>query len=95
MCNKNKRCAPFSERISIYGWDLGLAGLWRACEAQIGDFYRLLGDAFEPLNHAEHDCHRNEAYYQEYGPALPEIPCVVHQRTNPQEEVADGCSAEP
>lgn len=38
MCNKNKRCAPFSERISIYGWDLCLAGLWRACEAQIGDF---------------------------------------------------------
>ena len=55
----------------------------------------LFGYAFEPLDHAEHDCHRNKANHEEYGPAFPKVPSIVHERANPQEEVADGSGAEP
>lgn len=51
--------------------------------------------AFEPVYHREHRAHRDEADDEEYSPALPEGPVVVHKRTDPEEEVTEGCRAEP
>lgn len=55
----------------------------------------LFCNAFKPFDHAEHDTHGNEADHEEYGPAHPYGPLIVHQRANPQEEVAYGCGTEP
>ena len=56
---------------------------------------RLLGDLLKPFQHAEHDEHGDEADGQEDGPALPNGHLVIHQRTDPEEEVANGGGAEP
>ena len=58
--------------------------------------FLLHGDLLQPLDHAEHDSHGDEAYHHEYEPAHPlTAEAVVHQRADPDEEVADCCSAEP
>ena len=46
------------------------------------------GDLLEPLQHAQHDEHGDEANGQEDAPALPDRHFVIHQRANPKEEVA-------
>ena len=49
----------------------------------------LCSNLLKPLHHTEHDAHRDEAYYCEYCPALPDWPCVIHERTEEKEEVSD------
>ena len=57
-------------------------------DEQQGDGHQtLFRYTFQPLHHAEHHTHRDEAYDKEYRPALPDGPLVVHQRTNPQQQV--------
>lgn len=55
----------------------------------------LLCHAFKPFHHAEHDAHRDEADDEEYCPANPDWPCIIHKRANEDKEIADGCSTEP
>ena len=55
----------------------------------------LLCYFLKPLDHAEHNAHCQEAHAEEHAPAGPQRHLVVHQRADPQEEVAHRGGAEP
>ena len=56
----------------------------------------LLCDAFEPLDHAPHHTHGDEADDQEDSPAHPQFGhAVEHNWANPDEQVAQRGSTEP
>ena len=55
----------------------------------------LFSHSLQPLHHAEHDRHGDEADGEEHAPALPDVPSVEHDGTNEDEEVADGRGTEP
>ena len=78
---------------TLGGVGLGFAGT--AMASQHTGREGLLGDSFEPLNHAEHDAHRDETYGKEDCPADPDGPLVVHERSYPEQEVAYGSCSEP
>ena len=56
----------------------------------------LLCDAFEPLDHAPHHTHGDEADDQEDSPAHPQFGhAIEHDRANPDEQVTQCGSTEP
>lgn len=55
----------------------------------------LLCNSFKPLNHAEHNSHRDYANHCKHCPALPDRPCIVHERTDPEEEVSECSGTKP
>ena len=55
----------------------------------------LLCNSFKPFHHAEHNSHRDYAYYCKHSPALPDWPCVVHERADPEEEVSECSGTKP
>ena len=55
----------------------------------------VAGNALEPLNHGEHDTHRNQADDDEDTPALPQRHIVVHDGTDGQQNVTNGCGTQP
>ena len=54
-----------------------------------------LCNLFKPFDHTEHYAHRYQADDEEYHPAFPDRPCVVHQRAYEDEEVSYCGGAEP
>ena len=58
-------------------------------------FVSLFRHSLQPLHHAEHNGHGDQADEQEHAPALPDVPSVEHDGTNEDEEVADGRGSEP
>ena len=51
--------------------------------------------ALKPFDHAEHDAHGEQADGEEDAPCVGDGPLVVHERANPQQQVAHGGGAEP
>ena len=51
--------------------------------------------SFKPFYHGEHGSHGDETYDEEDAPADPEGEGVVHQRSDPEQEVAQCGGAEP
>ena len=49
----------------------------------------------KPLYHAQHHTHSDKADYEEYGPALPDRPSIIHNWSYEDEEVSNRGGTEP
>ena len=58
-------------------------------------FRILFSNTFEPFHHCEHYAHGNKANDKEHRPCLPDGEFVVHQRANPEKQIANGRCAKP